>query len=155
MYQYRPNVAAILQNAAGRILICERIDIPGAWQFPQGGMEPDESRVQALEREMMEELSLGADDYKVLSEKGPYRYLLGGGRTKKGYHGQEQHYFLLALTAPESRIDVGTPHREFREFRWIMPEEFDLRWLPEMKREVYRQVLKDFFGVDFRNETAR
>ena len=27
------------------------------------------------------------------------------------------------------------------------PEEFDVKWLPKFKREVYRQVLADFFGV--------
>jgi putative (di)nucleoside polyphosphate hydrolase len=151
--RYRPNVAAILQDATGRILICERIDIAGAWQFPQGGMEPGETHLQALEREMMEELSLQPGDYKVLGNKGPYRYLIGEGRTKKGYHGQEQEYFLLQLIAPESRIDVKTADQEFKSFKWIEPRDFDLRWLLAMKKDVYRQVLHDFFGVDPRNET--
>lgn len=155
MILYRPSVAAILRNASGRILICERIDIPGAWQFPQGGVEPGENRKQALEREMMEELSLAGDGYRIVSEKGPYRYLLGGGRTKNECHGQEQHYFLLELTAPESRINVETPYREFRRSRWIAPDEFDLRWLPEMKRDVYRRVLNDFFGMTAGNELSR
>ena len=35
-----------------------------------------------------------------------------------------------------------------RAYRWIMPEEFDLDWLPEFKRDVYRQVMKDFFSVE-------
>jgi putative (di)nucleoside polyphosphate hydrolase len=148
---YRPNVAAILQNSAGLILICERIDIAGAWQFPQGGVDPGETHAQALEREMLEELSLGPGDYKIISQKGPYRYTLAEGRMKRGYHGQEQEYFLLELTAPESRIDVETAHREFRSFRWIEPAAFDMLWLPPMKREVYRNVLKDFFGVDAEN----
>jgi putative (di)nucleoside polyphosphate hydrolase len=33
---YRPNVAAILQRENGDIFVAERINIPGAWQFPQG-----------------------------------------------------------------------------------------------------------------------
>jgi putative (di)nucleoside polyphosphate hydrolase len=148
--RYRPNVAAIVQDSAGRILICERSDIPGAWQFPQGGVEPGETHREALEREMREELSLEPGDYEMVSHKGPYRYLLGNGRTKNGYHGQEQEYFLVKLTAPESRIDVGTPEREFRAWKWISPTGFDLRWLLEMKRDVYRQVLRDFFGVEIR-----
>jgi putative (di)nucleoside polyphosphate hydrolase len=149
--RYRPNVAAILQNGAGRILICERIDIPGAWQFPQGGVEPGETHALALEREMDEELSLVAGDYKIISHKGPYRYVIGGGRSKRGYQGQEQEYFLLELLAPESRINVHTADREFRSCRWILPAEFDLGWLPAMKREVYQQVMKDFFGVGATN----
>ena len=153
--RYRPNVAAILQDDAGRILICERIDIPGAWQFPQGGVEPGETHTQALAREMMEELSLNPGDYRVISQKGPYRYTLGEGRTKHGFHGQEQQYFLLKLAAPESRIDVETAHREFRGSRWIEPAEFELRWLLPMKREVYRSVMRDFFGVDLAAPVAK
>ena len=152
--RYRPNVAAIVQNEAGRVLICERADIPGAWQFPQGGVEPGETHAQALEREMREELSLAPGDYKVISHRGPYRYLLGKGRTKNGFHGQEQEYFLLKLTAPDSRIDVKTAHREFRSWKWIRPAEFDLRWLLAMKRDVYRRVMSDFFGVELRTPPA-
>jgi putative (di)nucleoside polyphosphate hydrolase len=117
-------------------------------------MEPGETHEQALERELMEELSLARGDYEVLASKGPYRYVLGGSRTKKGYHGQEQQYFLLRLTAPESRINVDTEQREFRGWRWVAPEEFDLRWLPPMKREVYRLVLRDFFNVDAENSAV-
>jgi putative (di)nucleoside polyphosphate hydrolase len=145
--KYRPNVAAILQGAGGRVLICERIDIPDAWQFPQGGVEPGETHHQALEREMMEELSLAPGDYKVLTRKGPYRYLIGGGRKKNGFHGQEQVYFLLQLLVSEAKINVKTPHQEFISFKWIDPAQFDLRWLPEMKKSVYRQVMQDFFGA--------
>lgn len=144
---YKLNVAAILRNAAGKILVCERYDVRGAWQFPQGGVDEGEDIEQALARELREEISLRPDDYVVLERKGPYRYLFGNGRTKKGFHGKEQHYFLAELTVPASRIDVETEHPEFQDTRWVAPSEFDLDWLPEMKREVYRSVFKDFFNV--------
>jgi putative (di)nucleoside polyphosphate hydrolase len=35
--------------------------------------------------------------------------------------------------------------REFKAYKWIRPEEFDLNWLPEFKREVYREVMDNFF----------
>ena len=47
--------------------------------------------------------------------------------------------------APE--VDVNQRPREFGAYRWILPEEFDLEWLPAFKRDVYRQVMMDFFGV--------
>lgn len=148
--RYRPNVAAIVKNREGRILICERVDIAGAWQFPQGGVDEGETHREALARELREELSLEPGDYEVVLQKGPYRYVIGKGRTKKGFHGQEQQYFLLELTGPESRIDLKTASPEFRASRWIEPSEFEGKWLPEMKREVYTEVLKDFFGVKMR-----
>lgn len=146
-FQLKLNVAAILQDEKGRILICERYDVPGAWQFPQGGVDDGESIEQALGRELAEEISLQPGDYTTTVRKGPYRYLYGNDRVKKGYHGKEQHYFLATLTAPVSRIDVNTAHPEFQATRWIMPHQFDIEWLPPMKREVYRAVMKDFFDV--------
>lgn len=141
------NVAAILQNREGKILICERIDVAGAWQFPQGGVDEGETLEQALRREMREEISLKPSAYKILLSKGPYRYLYPQGRSKKGFQGKEQHYFLLHFEGKPGDIDVETEHPEFQDVRWIEPSAFDLQWLPQMKREVYREVFRDFFGV--------
>jgi len=145
--RYRPNAAGILQRTDGRVLVAERLHVPGSWQFAQGGINPGETAEEALWREMEEELSLRPRDYLVLTSKGPYRYLFGK-RKKKGFDGQEQTYFLTLLTAPASRINVKTPHQEFQRARWIFPKEFDFCWLPDFKRDVYRAVLFDFFGIN-------
>jgi putative (di)nucleoside polyphosphate hydrolase len=144
---YRPAVAAILQDRAGRILICERSDTSGAWQFPQGGMETGETPVAALTREVLEEISLPRSAYSIGPVRGPYRYRFPAGLTKKGFRGQAHYYFLLRLRGPKSLVNVTGSNAEFRSARWIRPEEFDLAWLPPMKRRTYRRVLQDFFGV--------
>jgi len=145
--RYRPAVAAILQDRSGRILICERADSPGGWQFPQGGIEAGETRVVALKREVLEEISLERSAYSIRSVRGPYRYRFPAGLTKKGFHGQAHHYFLLRLRGPKNLLNVAGPNAEFRATRWIRPEEFNLAWLPPMKRRAYRRVLQDFFGA--------
>ena len=144
---YRANVAAILRNQRGRILICERLGVGDAWQFPQGGIDEGETPEEALERELSEEVGVVAADFAIVERRGPYRYLYGNGRIKRGYHGKEQLYFLCDYTGPDARINVQTKHPEFQAFRWIVPADFQLDWLPEMKREVYRTVFADFFGV--------
>ena len=147
---YRPAVAAILQDRSGRILICERSDTFGAWQVPQGGIEPDETLVDALAREVFEEISLPRGSYGIAASRGPYRYRFPEGITKKGFQGQAHYYFLLRLRGSKSLINLAAANEEFRQSRWIRPEEFDLGWLPPMKRRVYRRVLQDFFGVTVR-----
>ena len=144
---YRENVAAILRNRAGEILICERLGVAGAWQFPQGGIDAGETAEQALVREVWEEVGVKAGDLRIVERRGPYRYLYGGGRIKRGHHGKMQHYFLCDYAGRYGAIDVARENAEFQDFRWIEPARFKMEWLPEMKREVYGAVFADFFGV--------
>lgn len=152
MVRYRPNVAALVVNSSGSLLICERSTIPGAWQFPQGGVDGGETLEQALSREVREEIGLDPNHYDVIEHRQGYRYLYPPGtRGKKlrkhGSHGQEQTYFLCQLKVDAPQINVKQRQPEFRAYRWILPTEFDLDWLPVFKRDVYREVMRDFFQV--------
>jgi putative (di)nucleoside polyphosphate hydrolase len=110
------------------------------------GETPD----QALARELWEEISVKASDFRIVESRGPYRYHFGEGRMKKGYHGKEQIYYLCDFIGSEGGIDVRTKHPEFQAYRWIYPVEFQSSWLPEMKRGVYQAVFADFFRVEIR-----
>jgi putative (di)nucleoside polyphosphate hydrolase len=145
--KYRLNVAAILRNGAGKILIGERLDRSGAWQFPQGGVDDGETLEQALARELCEEISLSPSGYQISATRGPYFYLFGNDKVVKGFHGKEQHYFLAEFTGDPATINVETEHPEFRSVRWVEPAAFEINWLPKMKRKVYRAVFEDFFSV--------
>jgi putative (di)nucleoside polyphosphate hydrolase len=146
MAAYRPNAAIILRNSKGEILVCERSDWRGCWQFPQGGVKKGETLLEALHREVEEELGLRPADYRVLLSKGPYRYLFMNGRKKDGFDGQEQHYFLAEPVDPEPAIRLDGSH-EFRAARWLLPASYELAWIGPMKREVYASVFRDFFGI--------
>jgi putative (di)nucleoside polyphosphate hydrolase len=145
--RYRLNVGAIIKRADGKILIGERSNVEGAWQFPQGGVKQSETAREAVARELREEVSLDPGQYRVLESKGPYRYMFPPGRTKEGFDGQEQTYFLIEFTGADSNIVIPTRQPEFVQFRWIEPSEFKMDWLPNFKRKVYRQVFLDFFEI--------
>lgn len=148
---YRPNVAAILQREDGKIFIAERINIPGAWQFPQGGVDDGETADQALFRELAEEIGVQAELLKVISRREGYRYAFPKGRLKYGiYGGQEQIYYLCCFSGTDADFNLAATHQEFASFRWIEPREFDLEWTPKFKRNVYRQVMRDFFQLDLK-----
>ena len=146
--KYKANVAGILRDSRGKILICERLGVKDAWQFPQGGIDAGETPEQALVRELWEEIGVEAKDYRIIETHGPYRYLYGVGKMKKGHDGKEQIYFLCDFTGSADKIDVRTKHPEFQAYRWIFPAEFQSKWLPEMKRSVYRAVFADFFRTE-------
>lgn len=152
MVRFRPNVAALITRGEGQLLICERLTIPGAWQFPQGGVDGGESSLDALYREVREEVGLKPKDYEVIAQREGYRYLYPEDvREKKarkhGCQGQEQTYYHCRLKSDDAKIDVSREPREFCGYRWIQPDEFELDWLPSFKRDVYRDVMNDFFGI--------
>jgi putative (di)nucleoside polyphosphate hydrolase len=147
---YRPNAAAVIVNQEGLLLVCERAKEVHAWQFPQGGIDPGEDALQAVQREVWEEVGYLPEYYVIEKGRTGYRYdypaeVLQHVREvrKQPYVGQEQTYFFCRLVpgAPEPVLD----QREFKAYKWIRPEEFDLNWLPEFKREVYREVMDNFF----------
>ena len=136
-----------MSNSAGEILICERLGVPGCWQFPQGGVKKGETLEEALEREIDEELGLGKKHYRVLFGRGPYRYLFPPGRKKEGYDGQEQYYFKVILKRADAKISLDGDEPEFQALRWIPPAAYNLGWVAPMKRGVYAKVFTDFFGI--------
>ncbi len=147
--RFRLNVAGILRDVHGRILICERLGRKGSWQFPQGGVDPGESLQGALHRELYEEIGVGPEQIEVRNQAGPYRYEFDG-LLVKGFHGKDQHFFLVHYHGDENAICLDMPNPEFQAFRWILPESFDLLWLPPMKRPMYQQAFADLLWIDLK-----
>ncbi len=149
MPTFRPNVAALILNRKGKLLVCERINSPGAWQFPQGGIDKGETPEEALRREVMEEVGIPPKDYKIIESRGGYFYLYPAHiRVKKKWDGQEQTYFLCRLKKNAGKVNLDVENPEFRAYSWVKPEDFEVDWLPGFKVEVYREVMRDFFGVE-------
>ena len=149
MPSFRPNVAALILNRDGELLVCERIKSPGAWQFPQGGVDDGESCEEALAREVMEEVGIPPDDYKVKEYREGYFYFYPAHiREKKKWDGQKQTYFLCKLKKKAAGVNLDVENPEFANYSWVKPEDFDIDWLPGFKVEVYREVMRDFFDIE-------
>lgn len=150
---YRPNVAAILMNERDEIFIAERLNVPGAWQFPQGGIDDGEDAETALYRELAEEIGVGQSLVQQIERRDGYRYAFSKGRLKYGlYGGQEQSYFLCRFLGQDSDVNLAATHQEFGQWKWIRPQDFKMQWVPKFKRAVYRQVFTDFFGIALSEE---
>lgn len=144
---YRPNVGIILSSGSGQVLWAKRVG-QEAWQFPQGGIDHDESPEDALFRELNEELGLMRQHVEVLGVtrdwlryKLPNRYI----RSRRGRVciGQKQKWFALRLTADESLVRFdATPQPEFDGWRWV-DYWHPLTEIVEFKREVYQQALNE------------
>ena len=122
---HRPNVGAILRREDGHILMCERLNQPGHWQFPQGGIKKGERLFDALWREIEEELGLSpATAYCRIIAVGPeVKYDFPPGTTSKiatKYAGQAQVLVLLDYLGCDSDLQLAADDKpEFRSFRWV------------------------------------
>ena len=143
----------ILANSAGELLWARRVG-QDAWQFPQGGIQRNESPEAALYRELNEEVGLGPSDVVVLgSTRGWLHYRLPRHLIRRRQRptciGQKQVWFLLRLRAADTRVRLdATPEPEFDRWNWV-PYWYPLDEIVSFKREVYAQALDELAPVLF------
>ena len=147
---FRPNAGSIVFNYARKVLVCERIDIRNAWQFPQGGIEENETPAEAAIRELYEETSLSLNDVTLIKTlDAPIRYHFPHDivlkMQKRGFDnsGQDIFWSLFFMHGNESAINLQTQYPEFKSFRWVdISEACDL--IVDFKKNAY-QVAKNNF----------
>ena len=145
---YRPCVGVVLANRRGRIFTGERIDTPGAWQMPQGGIDQGEDPETAALRELEEETGVPAHLVTVEASLPDWVLYdlpdhLQGKLWKGRYRGQEQKWFLLRFDGKDDDIDLTRHHQEFARWKWSSPQEV-LRQIVPFKAEVYAKVITGF-----------
>ena len=144
---YRANVGIVLIRDAGDVFLGGRSDGRG-WQFPQGGVQRDESAEQALYRELREEVGLEPDDVQVLAAtrqwlryRLPRRYVRR--RSQPMCIGQKQRWFLLRMLGGEDRLRFDlTEQPEFDSWRWV-DYWSPVREVIYFKRNVYARALDE------------
>lgn len=109
-------VAAAIERD-GRYLVARRTrpaDVAGLWEFPGGKVEPGETEMQALSREIREELGVEI----AVGERVPGEWPLHGDLVL--------HLYAATLIAGDP-----APLEQHDEIRWVMPQDFDsVDWLP-------------------------
>ena len=111
-------VAAVIVNEKNEILCALRspqMTLPNLWEFPGGKIEQEESHIEALRREIHEELgiTIGVEE-----------------KVESTYY--EYETFTIQLTSYFSHIKKGIMKAtEHAELRWLTSEELlSLEWAP-------------------------
>jgi putative (di)nucleoside polyphosphate hydrolase len=142
---YRPNVGIILANDAGQVFWARRIG-QDAWQFPQGGIRGHETPIEAMYRELREEVGLEPQDVDILAcTRGWLKYRLPKRLIRQGSLpiciGQKQKWFLLHMKSHDRRVDLAQGDSpEFDYWQWVSYW-YPLNKVVAFKRDVYRLAL--------------
>lgn len=150
---FRANVGIIICNDDNQVLWAQRAQ-HDSWQFPQGGIKPDETAEQAAYRELTEEVGLRAEHVELLAQSRgwlryrlPKRYLRYG--NKPLCIGQKQRWFLMRFIGNEADVKLDLHEKpEFDDWRWVD------YWKPVeeivfFKRRVYEKALHEFAPILF------
>jgi putative (di)nucleoside polyphosphate hydrolase len=148
--RYRRGVGVMLLNSQDKVFVGARIDnTDDAWQMPQGGIdEGDDDEWATALRELEEETGIEphlVERIAACPERMKYdlpddlRPKLWGGKFK----GQDQDWFLARFLGRDSDIDIATSHPEFREWKWIEPQQLPDLIVP-FKRDLYQRLLSEF-----------
>lgn len=139
----RKGVGIVVLNSNNKVFVGKRRDNPfDKWQMPQGGVDPNESLLDAMKRELIEETSI--KNIKILKELDQWlEYELPEnlvGKIWKGkYRGQKQKWFVVKFLGPDNEININTKNPEFIDWQWV-----DIDSLPDLivlfKKHVYEQI---------------
>ena len=142
----RSGVGIVLLNKKNKIFVAKRIDNPkDFWQMPQGGVDQNESYLDAAYRELYEETNIKEIELiKEVEEFTTYElpdHLLGI-IWKGKFKGQKQKWFIMRFVGNEDEINIKTKKPEFLDWKWIDVNEITKK-VVDFKYEVYKKVKKE------------
>ena len=147
----RLGVGIALLNHENKVFVGKRIDNPKKyWQMPQGGIDKNESFVEAAKRELEEET--GVKTIKILKEfDGWLIYDLPKNLIDKiwkgRYRGQKQKWFIIKFLGKNNEINIRTKNPEFLDWKWIDPSDLP-KVVVNFKSNTYKKLAKELTSLN-------
>lgn len=145
---FRANVGIILVGPKKKLFLAKRAG-QEAWQFPQGGIQENETIQEALFRELHEEIGLCEGQVEIIActrrwlhYRLPHRFIRH--QIQPLCIGQKQKWFMLRLLVDETHVQLNcTDTPEFDMWRWVSYWD-PLKAVIDFKKSVYRRALREF-----------
>ena len=151
--RYRPNAGIMVLNKEGKVLLCQRSDINGNWQMPQGGIDEGEDTKIAAIRELEEETAIVAKDVEILDFLDEYQYYDFPEKVRAAFIakynddyfiGQKQKWLVVRYLKDDNTIDISkAKDNEFSDYQWaFIDDAIEMVW--EAKQNTYRRLKEEF-----------
>jgi putative (di)nucleoside polyphosphate hydrolase len=112
----------LVYNRKGQLFLGERLGKPGHWQFPQGGVEPEETLKENVRRELREEIGITKEHIGAITKlraRNSYLWKRVPDYAKGRWAGQRQTFWLVEFIGRDSDIDLSSAEEpEFSRWRW-------------------------------------
>ncbi len=152
---FRANIGVIVLNGEGKVLALQRDGIPGAWQFPQGGLDQGETVREGGERELKEETSIvAATALNFLAEYPEWLYYTLPEEMQRRHAGLGQiQKWLLYQVKDETTFSFDlseAEHHEFDDWQWMDMEDL-VKIVIDFRKLTYIKLLYWLRERDLKN----
>ena len=149
--KYRRNVAAVILDADGYVLVGRKKEGSRFIHFPQGGVGKKETFEEALWREIYEEVGISRHELKIVARLAGLSYdYRKRNKKREKWAGQEQTYYLIRCTGDRPQIAAHSS-TEFGHLEWIPSSALSADMFVSFKRNVIEEVLAAFFPQDMKS----
>lgn len=113
----------------------------GAWCFPQGGVNEKETHIDAVKRELKEEL--GTERFEILSKSSiDHKYFFPEEiKKKKGFDGQYQTIWFVRLLCEFNELNPDM--NELMQHSWFEEHEIIKNMMYPEQKETFSKVLEE------------
>lgn len=137
----RQKVRALIVDNSGQVLLIRPHGYSeDQWTLAGGGVEAGESPVEAMRRELAEELGLACDELQQLPVANRFVYSEDYKRKRALDHdGQEAVMFCVRVPQDET---LRLQAEEIAEARWFAPEHAEAAFPVQVQRHIFQQCLQ-------------
>ena len=132
---YRATVGAYVVNETGQLLVVLKHNYVNKWNIIKGGIEKGETELEALKREVAEEL--GPINYRVIAKSKIASVVANHDVAGEDYIGQARNNYWV-LVSKKAKIQV--PTEEIEQIKWI---------------NVEAEQIKKYFGIHDEEEVLQ